>query len=207
MRWTYSVRNKFLASGILLGLCGLVLFSHFLDRVHTRNVKNAISTLYEDRLIAEVYIFKMTGDIYHIREALAAGADDAYRTSSIKRLQSHFQETIDVYLTTKFTDAELAKTHELQAIMDAFASTPTTDRQAQLDITDQALALLDELSAIQLSESKQIMKRAEELYVTSKTSSRFALAVVIIIILVLQALVFSSKTLVPRQDPRVVRNN
>jgi hypothetical protein len=69
------------------------------------------------------------------------------------------------------------------------------------------LALLDELSAIQLSESKQIMKRAEELYVTSKTSSRFALAVVIIIILVLQALVFSSKTLVPRQDPRVVRNN
>jgi hypothetical protein len=70
MKWTYSIQNKMTASGVLLTLCVLVLFSSHLDRDHTNNVKNSISTLYEDRLIAEDYILKMTIDIYEIKQVL-----------------------------------------------------------------------------------------------------------------------------------------
>ncbi len=52
MKWTYTIKNKLAASGVLFSLCLLVLFSNYIDRNHTENVKNAISTLYEDRLIA-----------------------------------------------------------------------------------------------------------------------------------------------------------
>jgi hypothetical protein len=70
MKWTYSIKNKLLASVVLLALCLLVLLSNYLDRMHTRNVTNYITTLYEDRLVAEVYILKMTSTIYQIREVL-----------------------------------------------------------------------------------------------------------------------------------------
>jgi hypothetical protein len=54
---------------------------------------------------------------------------------------------------------------------------------------------LNELSAIQLEESKRIMDKAENLYFFGKASSQFAFAIIIIIALVLQALVYTSKTL------------
>jgi hypothetical protein len=63
-----------------------------------------------------------------------------------------------------------------------------------LELADQALRQLNELSSIQLEESKLIMKQAEELYVSGKSASQFAFTVTIIILLVLQALVFTSKT-------------
>lgn len=42
----------------------LVLFSNYLDRIHSENIKHSISTLYEDRLLVEEYILKMTLDVY-----------------------------------------------------------------------------------------------------------------------------------------------
>ncbi len=72
MKWMYSVGNKTVASGALLSLCLLVLFSNYIDRDHTSNVKKSITTLYEDRLVAEAYILKMTSDIYQIKEILNA---------------------------------------------------------------------------------------------------------------------------------------
>ena len=59
-----------MASMVLLALCLLVLLSNYLDRLHTTNVKNSISTMYEDRLIVEDYILKMTTNVYQIRELL-----------------------------------------------------------------------------------------------------------------------------------------
>jgi hypothetical protein len=46
------------------------------------------------------------------------------------------------------------------------------------------------------------MKGAESEYSNIKSSSQFAFAVIILILLVLQALVFSSKTLKPLTNPK-----
>jgi hypothetical protein len=72
MKWTYRIKNKIIASVSLLSLCVLVLISNYIDRNHTENVKNTIGTLYEDRLIAEGYIFKMSNEVFRIKEVLQA---------------------------------------------------------------------------------------------------------------------------------------
>ncbi len=198
MKWTYTIKNKALASAILLTLCLLVLFSNYIDRNHTNNVKKSISTLYEDRLIAEEYILKMTVFIYQIKEKINSDSSNEHKTKNIKELLVAYKETSDAYHKTKFTELEKIKASELLNIIQGIERTPIEVNQLNLEYFDKALVLLGELSEIQLTESKLIMNYSEQLYLYGKNSSQFVFAVIIIILLVLQALVFASKTLVQK---------
>ncbi|MES2140187.1 MAG: hypothetical protein V4511_10820 [Bacteroidota bacterium] len=197
MKWTYSIKNKLAASGALLSLCLLVLFSNYIDRDHTQNVKNSISTLYEDRLIAEGFILKMTSSVYQIKEAINADMNDASKDNTINNLLLNIKEISNAYKKTKFTDVEKKKADELLSTLRELEPPHLSNTQIKLESANKALGILNELSAIQLEESKQIMNSAETLYLSGKTSSQFVFAIIIIILLVLQALVFTSKTLIP----------
>jgi hypothetical protein len=195
MKWTYSIQNKTAASAALFILCVLVLFSNYLDRDHTNDVKNAISTLYEDRLIVEDYILKMTVDIYEIKRALNVSERTDEQGDQITALLSHIDGLSNAYQKTKFTKTEDEKFAELLKTLNEFKSLASHNVPDKLKLTNQALVLLNELASIQLEESKLIMKQAEDLYVSGKSASQFAFAITIVILLVLQALVFASKTL------------
>lgn len=202
MKWTYTIKNKLAASGALLSLCLLVLFSNYIDRDHTQNVKNSISTLYEDRLIAEGYILKMTSSVYQIKEAINADMNDASKENTINNLLLNIKEISNAYQKTKFTDVEKKKADELLTTLREFETGHLNNTQIKLKSANKALVILNELSAIQLEESKQIMDHAETLYLSGKTSSQFVFAIIIIILLVLQALVFTSKTLIPNNKTK-----
>jgi hypothetical protein len=205
MKWTYSIKNKLAASGALFSLCLLVLFSNYIDRDHTHNVKNAISTLYEDRLIAESYILKMTGIVYQIKETL--NSKDAGANNTVNNLLLNFKKLNNAYLKTKFTEAEKSKADQLLNTMEKFESINLNFTENKLKTADSALALLNELSAIQLDESRQIMDHAEALYSEGKISSQFVFAIIIIILVVIQALVFTSNTLIPNQKTNSLHLN
>jgi hypothetical protein len=202
MKWTYSVKNKLVASGALLSLCILVLISNYIDRNHTNKVKNAIGTLYKDRLIAEEYILKMTSGVYQVKEVINAETNDSNKTNSINNLLLNIREESSAYQKTKFTEVEKRKADELLKVLREFEDTPTSKKQLQLKHTNKALILLNELSVIQLEESKQIMEHAETLYLSGKASSQFVFAIILVILLVLQSLVFASKTLRPNIKSR-----
>jgi hypothetical protein len=199
MKWTYSIQNKSVASVALFSLCLLVLFSNYIDRDHTQNVKNAISTLYEDRLIAEGYILKMTSIVYQIKETLNSDTEDAAKNNSINNQLLYFKELNDAYQKTKFTVDEKVKADKL---LTSLRELEATNTQNKLLTANEMIVLLSELSAIQLEESMHIMEHAETLYLSGKTSSEFVFAIIIIILVVLQALVFASKTLVPNDKSK-----
>lgn len=202
MEWTYSIKNKFLASVVLLALCLLVLLSHYLDRIHTQNVKNSIVTLYEDRLIAEDYILKMTSNIYQIREVLNSELNNASKSTAISKLINDFNDWYNVYIKTKLTVAEKATAIELISYIKNFEQKISNNNYIPSNDTEKALFSLKKLSDIQLEESKLIMKNTESEYATIKASSQFAFAIIIVILLVLQAIVFSAKTLITVNNPK-----
>jgi hypothetical protein len=196
MKWTYSVNNKMVASGALFSLCLLVLFSNYIDSDHTDHVQNSISTLYEDRLIAEGYILKMTNDIYQIKEALNASPSNGEGADgSIAHLLSDITKVSDAYQKTRLTKSEEIKFTSFVRLLNEFGPAHHHSVQSKSQYANQALVLLNELSSIQLEESKLIMDRAEMLYISGKTSLQFASAIILIILVVLQALVFTSKTI------------
>ncbi|MBE2245740.1 MAG: MCP four helix bundle domain-containing protein [Candidatus Competibacteraceae bacterium] len=199
MKWTYSVRNKIFASALLFSLCLLVLFSNYLDRVHTNKVKKSIATLYEDRLIAEGYILKMTSIIYQIREELQADMDQRMKAENLRSLNHEFYELYNAYMKTKLTETESVTA---TALLDYFKKIEQNISDNHYFYTNKSLLLLIQLSSIQLEESKLIMQQAESEYATIKSSSQFAFIIIIIILVVLQVLVFSSKTIFPLSKPK-----
>ncbi len=206
MKWTYGIKNKLLASVILLVLCALVLLSNQLDRIHTEKVKASISTLYEDRLVAETYILAMTKNIYQIREILQPGRNPLKQKEKIDLLLAEFRNTYAIYLKTRLTPKEKATAAELIAFFNAFEQSLTTENPKSLGQADNTLNSLDKLSIIQIDESRLIMKEVEAQHATIKASSQFAFAIIIVILFVLQLLVFSSDTLVKAirpNDPRL----
>lgn len=202
MEWTHVIKNKVLASAALLSLCLLVLASNYIDRKHTEDVKLTISTLYEDRLIAEVYILKMTSAFYEIKEAIQIDVDAVDQEKRIKNHILTINETSDAYLKTKFTKLETLKAKELVKMLTSIESNALVNKAHTLNQIDKALDLLNELSAIQLAESKEIMSYAEKLYLAGKTSSQFVVALIVIILVVLQAIVFSSRTIIIKNPPK-----
>lgn len=195
MKWTYSIQNKLAASAALFALCVLVLFSNHIDQNHTERVKNAISTLYEDRLIAEEYILKMTSGFYQVKEVLQANTDHGNRLEDCRNLIVNIKEEYNAYQKTKLTDAEKIQSDVLSGIIKELEANILENTPIQMASAHKAHVILNELSSIQLQESKQIIDHAEELYVSGKTSSQFVFAIIIVILIVLQALVFASKTL------------
>lgn len=184
------------ASGALFLLCLLVLFSNYIDRDHTNNVKNSINTLYNDRLIAEDYILKMTIDVYQIKEALNTSTSKSnIADERITNLLSDIHAVCNAYLKTKLTESEDIRFTELRQLLNEFEPSQVNSIQFKSENANKALVLLNELSAIQLEESKLIMDRAEMLYNSGNTSLQFTSAIILVILLVLQALVFTSKTI------------
>jgi len=202
MKWTYSIKNKLTAASVLFILCLLVLLSNYNDRVHTKNVKKSIITLYEDRLVVEGYIIKLTGGIYQIKELLnCSPLPNSAQEVKIAALLFDIDSLNTAFQKTKLTVTEGIKFAEFKTLCDQLRQ-KNISVAALNSITKSALSLLQELSAIQIEESKLIIGESERLYRIGKLSSDFAIAIVIVILLILQALVFASRTLHISNEPK-----
>lgn len=202
MRWTYSIKNKLVASLVLLALCLLVLMSNYLDRIHTQSVKASITTMYEDRLIVEEYILKMTRNVYQIREILQSNKESDQEKQQVEGLISEIKSTYQTFSKTRLTENEQATAEELIAQINLFEKIVRSEKNVDPQNTNNILSSLSKLSNIQLDESKLIMKEIESQYATIKASSEFAFAIVLIILIVLQILVFSGESLIPMFKPK-----
>lgn len=196
MKWTYSIKNKLIASLALLVLCLLVLISNYNDREHTREVKETINTMYKDRLVAESYIMNLTVYMYALKEAYALEENTGLKNELVqKEIFNKISNTSKLYDQTVFTKDESIK----YGLYNDYLSKLQTDTNINIiqkkEVLSNALSVLSELSSIQLDESKRIIKKTEQLYESGKLTSDFALAVIVVLLIVLQALVFAANSI------------
>src|SRR5690606_15903673 len=113
--------------------------------------------LYEDRLIAEDYILKMTVNIYKIKEALNTESITISKSDTIRNLISDFYRNYDAFTKTKLTTTEKIVGDELTSFIKNFEF----NNYSNTKYTDKALFSLKLLAAVQIEESKLIMIKAE----------------------------------------------
>ncbi len=200
MKWTYSIQNKLTAAAVLFVLCVVILYANYHDRMHTSKVIGLISTLYEDRIVAEVYIYKMSNDLYEIKEALLDPTSES-TNQKIQGRMSLINQSMAAYEQTKLTEKESMIFDQLRLEIPQNWEAKNDQNDALAKMADRSLLLLSELSEVQITESKSIVADSEKTYKMSKLSSEFAFAIVIIILIILQALVFASKTLHISNEP------
>ncbi len=204
MKWTYRIPNKLGTSLLLMGVLALVLVNNLKERSNSKQLETAFESIYADRLMAESYILSLSEQLHQIQELLESSA-----STSNKNLVEKLSE-IDrinlLYLDTKLTEDEEfhfghfeSLTWELRQSIQAGKS-----QSAQAKI-DAALADLHHLSQIQVSEAQSILTQTERIFRSGSLYSQFEIGLVILIGLMVQGMLFASKSLKVRHN--IVREN
>lgn len=197
MNWIDNIKNKMTASIVLFVLCSLVLVNNFTERNHSTQVENLLNTVYNDRLIAESYILKLSDCMHQIIEH--ATAEDINHLDEARLLDDMMLDVNKV--NTDYGKTLLTVEEEVNFIafkdictqIENHNHLPNTLSKTQL--SKQALTVLNTLSTIQIKETQLIIAQSDKIFSAGKLSSEFEIAIVVIIAFILQALVFASKTL------------
>lgn len=194
MKWTYHIPNKMATALMLMGVLLLVFFNNLKERSNSTKLETAFESIYEDRLMAESYILRYSANLHQIQDLLENPS--SLSQDNLKEKLAEIQEINLLYLDTELTKTEEAYfdhfeklTRELnKALSEGKLETATVKiRDAHKD--------LYALSGIQVTEAQVLLTQTRRIFSAGSASSQFEIGVIIIIALMVQAILFASKSL------------
>jgi len=204
MKWTYIIDQKFKAALAMLTVFLIVLATNLIDTQHFSRLQKSYTSVYEDRLLAENYLFQISKSLneraplltQQKRGAVMEGDSTGESISSI----------ISKYELTKLTSEEAVVFESLKiglqrlgAMEDELKATKTSEEsQLKVDMANQiqmTWADLNALSQIQLSESKKLVQDSDHIINThNNITSQLEIVILIVLALIIFALIFASKS-------------
>lgn len=196
MKWTYSVKNKITAASLLFGVIVVVMLINFNQRNQIAELKSAFEAIYRDRLVAESYILGFSEKLHDMHDAINDPALSFLKKQEIANNILNEIDTLNhLYEATRLTDEEARYfvhftdlTHEMDLRLKA------GDLDSEESMIRSALLDLHSLSQIQLNEADKLKARADKIFSMGSILSQFEMVVLIIIGLLIQAVLFASKT-------------
>jgi hypothetical protein len=197
MKWTFFIKHKMLAASLLAMVIAVVLVNNLSEQKNSDDLNDAFSSMYEDRLMAESYILSMYGNLHDVNELSETYRNNpaAVRTQ-LAPIITEMNNTIELYRKTKLTaqeEKEFAAFTAQAASVTACASSGNFD--GCKTTAEEALGKLSVLSDIQVAEGAKLKDDSQRIYSSSLSSSQFEVVILIIIGVLIQALVFSTRTL------------
>lgn len=197
MKWIYNVRKKSLTSLLLFIVLGLVMYTNYRERQNAMKINEAISTIYEDRLVVESYIFQYAEHLHHIIATMDdSGIETVAKQSLIANAMKYIRQLNTSYLDTKLTRDEELNFNRFTALCQDVETYSVSGQFAQgKTASKDALSILTRLSSIQVEEGRAQIMNAEKLFTSARVISQFEITVLIVIALLIQALLFAARTL------------
>lgn len=197
MKWTYGVKNKLTTALLLFGLIFIVCSNNLFERNNAEKINATITTIFDDRFMVESYIFQYSAFIYQIKEIL-----DNPNYTTVEKIELNkgpLQGILllnDAYKKTKFTKEEVIYFDQFTDLCKKMSNHINVGQTADgTKFSNEALNILANLSAIQISEAKIQLTQANKLFHFGSISSQFELAILVIFGLIIQALIFASKSI------------
>ncbi len=217
MKWTYSIRQKtkvvFWSTLILV----LVFAKNLIDNNNVTTLDHSFTTVYEDRLVAESYIFLISDHLYQKKIDISScrGTDNpqktlhdiAYHNDAIDALIKDFEAT-KLTKTESFYFKHLKETlQEIRSlesnVLDDSQHPGSLGQVADLQRQfDTAVKDLNQLSKIQLAEGKILKDQSRQIAAGSTLLTQFELTIIVGIALLIQILIFSAKSTMPLEPQR-----
>ncbi len=223
MKWGFTFRNKLkLAIALLIVLAAMFLKSTVEER-HVNTLGKSFESFYKDRLLVEGYIYRMSNHL-HVKKMIT---DNCTQPSSYDQLSTSLQEQnteisklMIAYEKTQLTSKEAVTLNKLKANLLALQTIEhsylnrirynyeVVDLKAQMaGHFSNAAENLQHLSEIQLAVGKDMQADSEKIMSESSLFSQFGITILIIIGLIIQVLVFSSKdSIVSKKEPNAWMN-
>lgn len=182
-----SFSNRINIGFALLVVFLLVFATNRIDKRHFETVQVTLTTVYEDRVVAQDYVYKMKNIIHQKQLQLK----DSSTTDNQNNLNKEFATLIDLFSTTKLTPQE-SKTFE--GLKKNFETLKTNERKENTKkLTSNINAIktdLNNLALIQLSESKYKVGIAQKSLDTNNLMSTLEIVFLVLIGVIVQFAVF-----------------
>ena len=211
MKWAYSIRRKISAALLLMAIFVLLFVKNMLDSKNVSKLGSSFSSVYEDRLLVESYIYRMSEHLFRkkiIIDTAEHGASAMQVKPVVERYNQSIEHLIDAYERTKLTEAERVyfsdfKTNvrKLAAFENEYFQTiesEPSNAEAKRRIDTQfnmASNNLDMLSGIQISEGKILNDNTQKIVAGSSILTQFETGILIAVGLMVLVLIFESTTI------------
>jgi hypothetical protein len=197
MRWTYAIKNKLIAATLLSIVLLVVLLNNLQERNNSRKLQDDFVSMFEDRLLVEQYILQLSEYMHQIIHTTAYEHSDAtYRAKQINLLVTKMDTLTILYNATKLTKQEEIEFNQLKKTISGIKQQSLVyDKQVCNRLAQDALTSLTALSDIQISEGKNLKNHSERIFNAGFFTSKFEMAMLIIVAVLILALIFSSRTL------------
>lgn len=193
MKWTYGIQQKMTAAAVLATVMALIIINNISERRRFQKLESSISSIYQDRLLVESYIFKLYNNLQNQNDYLQnnMGLD---ASAQLKALKAERDELVHLYSETYLTPDEELHFEALQKTLNKFDT-----NSGNRNLTNkEAIEHLNALSNIQTDEGTSLWSKSERLISGSQISSKFEMAIIICLGIIIQALIFSSRSLKPK---------
>lgn len=206
MKWTYIIKQKITVAVLLTVVLGSVLLKNIIDSRNVSQLADSFSSVYEDRLVVEGYIYQLSDHLYQKKLII----DNCMRSGDVdiqNKIAQHHQAIILLiaeYERTKLTDTESVFFAEfknnitaLQTLEETYLSNviPANIPQALNEKFTGAAANLHQLSLIQLNEGKALRENSMRIAAGSSMLTHIELVIIIGIAAIIQMLIFASDSL------------
>jgi hypothetical protein len=197
MKWVYGIKNKWFTTVLLSIILVIILLNNFNESKNSELLNKAITEIYNDRLVVEGYILQLTENLHTIIENVNnEKIGEAEKQIITKTLLSKIQEINSSYSKTQLTEEEKKEFNYFSDLCTVIHNKLNSKDFTEVTInSNKAIVVLKKLSNIQISEGKEIINKTTKLFQSSNIASKFEIAMLVIIALIIQALIFSSKTL------------
>jgi hypothetical protein len=223
-KWPFSVQQKFRAAGLLAAVVLLVLGVNMLTRKSLSDLDHSFTSMYEDRLLPSTYVFELANLLYLKRLALEKKLrsaplnepeEDEALFSHNKEMESLIKDFEHTYLTElehfALTDLKLRlrQYNELEtAVLEAYHSHALSPRLESLldERFDAAIKDLAVLSKIQRDVGTELRSDSKAIFAGSNLLANFEVSILLIAGLIIQIILFSVKSAIPRYPQRADLN-
>lgn len=222
MKWTYSIKNKTTAAILLAVILGLTMLTNLLQRKRFKELEASFASIYEDRLLAESYLFHLYVDLKKEEDILQAATESGISYSDQNELdqdRADRDQIMSRYSETYLTDEEQIQFNSLKSVLNringlekeikmqqASGMIPPELLEAHEAVTTEAFATISALSDIQTAEGEALRNKSKQIFLGSVSISHFEMTILIVIAIVIQALIFSSNTLLQQKNQQAHLN-
>jgi len=199
--WTFAIKQKMTAAILLFTVIGLVMLTNMREQRIATRISTAVTSIYEDRLVVAQYILQLSKQMEGI---IAILEKEDEKISA--RINDHLTDVTalnELYEKTILTDIERTNFEIFKQLCQTISrNNKIGDYSSALLAARDAGDTLQTLSSIQVEEGKNQLDDVLNMTSFSNILSYLELAILIVIAVIIQALVFASKTMMSVRKPK-----
>lgn len=213
MKWAYAIGQKMKAAILLAIVFILVLVKNISDKHQLTALGDTFSSVYEDRLVVESYIYSLSDHLYQkklLTDRLSSGAGSDEVQTALAAHNEAIGQLVASYGKTKLTPEESAAFTRLRGQLAEMAvlESRAFERSSGQDLTPvvakinsrfvRANVALQQLSRIQVAEGRLLNEQSRQRIAGASLRTELELVVLIGIGIMIQGILFASRSLATR---------